>query len=163
VHTESECKPVGLPDLPSSILPSEFVAAQKEELFAGVLPAEERRSTAAGYFRVSQLSTLCVPSQQSLYREVPFAVHFHLWHSQIIQSDRGSNFTSRMFAEVLEQLRVKHQQSGAYHAQSQEALERFHQTLKSHLRDYWVELEKDWEEGLPWWILAAREVTQEST
>lgn len=46
VYTESDCKPepkpVGLPDLHSSI-PHEFVAAQKEdtnleELFAGVLP-----------------------------------------------------------------------------------------------------------------------------
>lgn len=80
-----------------------------------------------------------------------------------IQSDRGSNFTSRMFREVLEQLRVKHQRSSAYHAQSQGALERFHQTLKSLLRGYCVELNRDWEEGLPWLMLAAREVTQEST
>ncbi|KAL2080855.1 hypothetical protein ACEWY4_022708 [Coilia grayii] len=82
---------------------------------------------------------------------------------QSIQSDRGSNFTSRMFAEVLEQLRVKHHQSTAYHAQSQGALERFHQTLKSLLRAYCVELNRDWEEGLPWLMLAAREVTQVST
>lgn len=80
-----------------------------------------------------------------------------------IQSDRGSNFTSRMFREVLEQLRVKHQRSSAYHAQSQGALECFHQTLKSLLRGYCVELNRDWEEGLPWLMLAAREVTQEST
>lgn len=80
-----------------------------------------------------------------------------------IQSDKGSNFTSRMFKEVLEQLRVKHQCSSAYHAQSQGALERFHQTLKSLLRGYCVELNRDWEEGLPWLMLAAREVTQEST
>uniref|UniRef100_A0A8C1RHP2 Gypsy retrotransposon integrase-like protein 1 n=1 Tax=Cyprinus carpio TaxID=7962 RepID=A0A8C1RHP2_CYPCA len=82
---------------------------------------------------------------------------------QIIQSDRGSNFTSRMFSEVLEQLHVKHQLSSAYHAQSQGSLERFHQTLKSLLRGYCVQLSKDWEEGLPWLLLAAREVTQEST
>lgn len=49
----------------------------------------------------------------------------------------------------------------AYHAQSQGALERFHQTLKSLLRSYCVELNEDWEEGLLRLLLAAREVVQE--
>ena len=82
---------------------------------------------------------------------------------RVLQSDQGSNFSSHMFAQVLKQLQVKHSQSSAYHAQSQGALERFHQTLKSLLRAYCVELGKDWEEGLPWLMLAAREVVQEST
>lgn len=42
-------------------------------------------------------------------------------------------------------------------------LERFHQTLKSLLRTYCTELVGDWEEGLPWLLLAAPEVVQEST
>uniref|UniRef100_A0A3B4UD58 Gypsy retrotransposon integrase-like protein 1 n=1 Tax=Seriola dumerili TaxID=41447 RepID=A0A3B4UD58_SERDU len=82
---------------------------------------------------------------------------------KVIQSDQGSNFSSHMFSQVLKQLRVQHVQSSAYHAQSQGALERFHQTLKSVLRAYCTELGKDWEESLPWLMLAAREVTQEST
>lgn len=49
----------------------------------------------------------------------------------------------------------------AYHVQSQGALERFHQTLKSLLRSYCVELNQDWEEGLLWLLLSAREVVQE--
>ena len=81
---------------------------------------------------------------------------------QVIQSDRGSNFTSKMFAEVLTQLRVKHKTSSAYHPQSQGALERFHSTLKSLLRAYCSELQRDWEEGLPWLLLAAQEVSQDS-
>ena len=81
---------------------------------------------------------------------------------QVIQSDQGSNFTSRMFAEVLRQLKVKHNYASAYHAESQGALERFHQTLKSLLRSYCTELKRDWEEGLPW-LMSAREVVQEST
>lgn len=63
---------------------------------------------------------------------------------------------------MLQQLRITHQQSSAYHAQSQGVLERFHQTLKSLLRSYCTELGRDWEEGLPWLLLAAREVSQES-
>lgn len=81
---------------------------------------------------------------------------------KIIQTDRGTNFTSRMFAQVLQQLRVNHHKSSAYHPESQGALERFHQTLKQLLRAYCNELNKDWEEGLPWLILAVLEVVQES-
>ncbi|XP_039514899.1 uncharacterized protein LOC120469791 [Pimephales promelas] len=82
---------------------------------------------------------------------------------KVIQSDQGSNFSSHMFEQVLKMLRVQHNQSSAYHAQSQGALERFHQTLKALLRSYCIELDKDWEEGLPWLMLAAREAVQEST
>ena len=82
---------------------------------------------------------------------------------KVLQSDRGSNFTSKQFARALRQLKAKHNISTACHPQSQGALERFHQTLKSLLRCYCVELGTDWEEGLPWLLLAIREVVQEST
>lgn len=64
---------------------------------------------------------------------------------------------------MLEQLHVKHNKSTAYHAQRQGALERFHQTLKSLLRAYCTELSGDWGDGLPWLLLLAREVVQDST
>lgn len=80
-----------------------------------------------------------------------------------LQTDRGSNFTSHLFAQVLRQLRVRHSLASAFHPESQGALERFHQSLKSLLRAYCTELGGDWEEGLPWMLLAAREVVQEST
>lgn len=82
---------------------------------------------------------------------------------KIIQSDQGTNFTSRVFKEVLKQLRIRHQVASAFHPQSQGALERFHQTLKSMLRAYCTEMDRDWQEGLPWLLLSAREVAQEST
>lgn len=70
---------------------------------------------------------------------------------------------SHLFAQVLKQLHIEHNQASAYHAQSQGALERFHQTLKSMLRAFCIQMNRDWEEGLPWLLLAAREVVQEST
>lgn len=82
---------------------------------------------------------------------------------KIVQSDQGTNFTSGMFADMLGKLHVKHVQSTAYHPESQGAIERFHQTLMSLLCSYCTELGHDWEEGPPWLMLAAREVTQEST
>lgn len=81
---------------------------------------------------------------------------------KVIQSDQGSNFMSKQFSRALRQLKARHNISSAYHPQSQGALERFHQTLKSLLRSYCVELGSDWEEGLPWLLLATREVVQES-
>lgn len=69
---------------------------------------------------------------------------------KIIQTDQGSNFTSCLFAQVLKQLHIKRHKASAYHAQSQGALERFHQTLKSLMCTYCVQMDRDWEEGLPW-------------
>lgn len=66
---------------------------------------------------------------------------------------------SHMFGQILQQLGVKHNRSSAYHAQSQGALK----TLKSMLQAYGVEIGGNWKEGLPWLMLAAREVVQEST
>ena len=73
-----------------------------------------------------------------------------------VQSDQGSNFAFHLFAQALKQLRVRHSQSSAYHAQSQGAPERFHQMLKSLQCAFCSELGKDWKEGLPWLMLAAR-------
>lgn len=50
-----------------------------------------------------------------------------------IQSDQGSNFMSKIFAQVMFEHSAKHHTSSAYHPESQGALERFHQTLKAML------------------------------
>ncbi len=81
---------------------------------------------------------------------------------KIIQSDQGTNFLSRLFKQVLESLAISHQVSSAYHPQSQGALERFHQTLKSMLRKYCLDTARDWDEGVPLVLFAVRETVQES-
>lgn len=60
---------------------------------------------------------------------------------------------------MLNLLRIKQNQLLAYNAQSQGALERFHQTLECILRQT-VLCQIDWEVGL---ILAAREAAQVNT
>lgn len=65
---------------------------------------------------------------------------------KIIQSDRGNNFTSKMFTDIFKSLGIKQNLSRAYHPQSQGAHVRFHQTLKSLLRSYCAKLKRDWEE-----------------
>lgn len=61
-----------------------------------------------------------------------------------IQTDQGSNFMSKVFAQVMSESSIKHQVSCAYHPESQGALERIHQTLKSMLRKYCVESNREW-------------------
>lgn len=67
-----------------------------------------------------------------------------------------------MVVQVLNILGVKHNQSTAYQALSQGELECFHQSLKSILRTYCTELDRNWEEGLLWLMLVAREAAQDS-
>ena len=79
-----------------------------------------------------------------------------------IQSDRGSNFTSELFAKVLEELNIKQTLSAAYHPESQGALERWHQTFKSMLRKFCIESQLEWDEGIDFLLFAIREVPHES-
>ena len=81
---------------------------------------------------------------------------------KVVQTDRGSNFMSCVFARVMKQLGIQHNVSSAYHPESQGALERYHQTLKSMLRAYCLETGRDWADAVPWLVFACREVTQES-
>lgn len=55
---------------------------------------------------------------------------------------------SDIFQEVMFQLGVKQTKSSAYHPQSQEALERFYQTLKSIIQAYCFQEKLDWDKGI---------------
>lgn len=79
-----------------------------------------------------------------------------------IQTDQGSNFTSKKFKQMLVEMGVSHRMSTAYHPESQGALERYHQTLKAMIRAYCVETGREWDEGLPFLLFATRESVQES-
>ncbi|KAJ8038347.1 hypothetical protein HOLleu_15742 [Holothuria leucospilota] len=79
-----------------------------------------------------------------------------------IQSDQGSNFMSTVFQQMLYELGIDQIKSSAYHPESQGALERFHQTLKNMLKTYCHDNERDWDEGIPFVMFAARESMQES-
>ena len=73
-----------------------------------------------------------------------------------IQSDQGSNFTSGLFRRVIRELGVKQITSSAYHPESQGALERFHSTLKTMMRTFCLENDKDWDEGVHLLLFAVR-------
>ncbi|XP_076851553.1 uncharacterized protein LOC143502752 [Brachyhypopomus gauderio] len=92
---------------------------------------------------------------------VKFCTTFGL--PKCVQSDQGSNFMSKLFAQVMSDLHIQHQVSSAYHPESQGALERFHQTFKTMLRSYCLEVGNDWDEGVPLLLFAIRDTVQEST
>ena len=79
-----------------------------------------------------------------------------------IQSDNGSNFTSRHFKQYLQSQGIEHSVSSPYHPESQGVLERFHGTLKSMMRAYCLEHNKDWDVGIPLLLFAIRDSVQES-
>ena len=79
-----------------------------------------------------------------------------------VQSDRGTNFTSNLFAQTMAEWGTKHVLSSAYHPQSQGALERHHQTLKTMLRAFCYDHERDWDEAVPYVMFAVREAPTES-
>ena len=79
-----------------------------------------------------------------------------------VQSDHGSNFMSGVFQQVMHEIGIKQYTSSAYHAESQAALEKFHQTLKTMIRSYCFDTEKDWDEGINLLLFAVTESLQES-
>ena len=81
---------------------------------------------------------------------------------KIVQSDQGTNFVSGIFQEVMATLGIEQFLASAYHPQSQGALERLHQTLKSLLTRYCSEHGKDWDTGVPFVLYAIRSTCQES-
>ena len=62
----------------------------------------------------------------------------------------------------MHQLGIKQCVASAHHLQSQGALERFHQTLKTMMRSFCYAQQKDWEDGIHMLLFVARESVQES-
>ena len=74
-----------------------------------------------------------------------------------IQSDRGSNFTAKLFHQVLSELNVVVKHSSPYHPVSQGAIERFHGTLKNMIRAFVESQPKEWDEAIPFLLFAVRD------
>lgn len=78
-------------------------------------------------------------------------------------SDRGSQFTSHMFAEVSRLLSLRCRTTTPYHPAANGLVERFNGTLKQMLKRMCTEKPKDWDRYVSALLFAYREVPQEST
>ncbi|XP_068203542.1 uncharacterized protein [Palaemon carinicauda] len=80
-----------------------------------------------------------------------------------IQSDRGTNFLSKLLLPQFKNFGIEHKPSTPYHSESQGIVERFHQTLKAMIRKMCNEKVGLWEEYLPYLLFAVRSIPNETT
>lgn len=76
-----------------------------------------------------------------------------------ITSDRGTQFTSKLWAEMAELLGTKLHHTTAYHPQANGMVERFHRTLKAALMTRLTN--STWIDELPWVLLGLRTAPKE--
>ena len=88
-----------------------------------------------------------------------------LYHGppKIIVTDRGTNFTSRLFNNLCKELRTKHKTTTAYHPQSNGMTERFNKTVVEMIRKYIGDGYEQWEEVLGPMASAYRNSVHSST
>ncbi len=77
----------------------------------------------------------------------------------VITSDRGTQFTFSLWAALCSLLNIQHNQTTAYHPQSNGMVERFHCRLKDALRACCAAA--NWVDHLPWVLLGLRAAARE--
>lgn len=80
-----------------------------------------------------------------------------------IVSDRGSQFTSRVWKAFCKQLDINVSLTSGYHPQANGQVERLNQELGRYLRSYCSQEQERWAEFLPWAEYARNSLTHSST
>jgi len=80
-----------------------------------------------------------------------------------IHSDRGTNLTSKLFADMCDLLQLQHTKSTPQHPQSNGNVERFNRTLATMLTLYCDENQRNWDQFLPQMMMTYRSATNTST
>ena len=81
----------------------------------------------------------------------------------LIHSDQGRNFESAVFTEMCQLLGIQKTRTTAYHPQSDGMVERFNRTLEDQLAKFVDYHQRDWDEHIPYLMLAYRSAVHEST
>lgn len=80
-----------------------------------------------------------------------------------IHTDQGREFESELFSEICKLLQVNKSRTTPYHPQSDGMVERYNQTVQTMLAMYVNENRSDWDDHLPYVMMAYRAATHEST
>ena len=80
-----------------------------------------------------------------------------------IHTDQGRNFESNLFKELCELLGIKKSRTTPYRPQSDGQTERFNRTLQQMLKTYVNEERDDWDDHLPYVMMAYRATVHDST
>ena len=82
---------------------------------------------------------------------------------EVLTSDNGSNFTSRMFEAFLRLLEVDHIRTSVYHSMGNGACERYNGTLIRCLRKLVYDFPSQWDKYLPAALFAYRDTAHDTT
>jgi len=80
-----------------------------------------------------------------------------------ILSDRGTEFESELFSQLLRWLEVDKLRTTAYKTSTNAVVERFHRTLNTILGTFVSTSQRDWDERLPYALMAYRATIHRST
>lgn len=80
-----------------------------------------------------------------------------------IHTDQGPDFMSHLFREMCKLLQIDQTRTTPYHPQSDGLVERFNRTLQQMLVSFVDETRKDWDDHIPYVMMAYRSTLQEST
>ena len=83
--------------------------------------------------------------------------------SLLIHSDQGCNFVSAVFTEMCQLLGIQKTRTKAYHPQSDGMVERFNRTIEDQLAKFVDYHQQDWDEELPYLMLAYCSAVHEPT
>lgn len=81
----------------------------------------------------------------------------------VIHSDQGIQFESQLFSEMCRLFNFKKTHTAPYHPQSDGMVEVFNKTLAYMLLAYVDEHHNDWDEHLPYVMMAYRSTVHETT
>ena len=82
---------------------------------------------------------------------------------RVIHSDQGRQYESQLMSEVCKLLQIQKTRTTPYHPHSDGMVERFNKTLATMLSAYVSENHRDWDENIPYVLMAYQATEHEST
>lgn len=79
-----------------------------------------------------------------------------------IHSDQGAQFTSELFTEMCKKLKIDKTRNSPFHPQSSGLVERLNRTIEEMISKFVSENQKDWDQYLPFLMMAYRSAIHET-
>ena len=152
-------EPLPIPQRPWSHLAVDFVTdLPSSNGYTTILVIIDRFSKSCRLIPLRGLPT-AMETAQALFHHV-FRVY---GIPEDIVSDRGSQFTSRVWQAFCKQLDINVSLTSGYHPQANGQVERLNQELGRYLRSYCSREQQRWSDFLPWAEYAQNSLTHSST
>ncbi|XP_068213397.1 uncharacterized protein [Palaemon carinicauda] len=157
-----------IPEAPLNPIPA--IGEPFSELVVDVVGPLPKTKTGFEYIltimdRASRFPEACllrkITSEVVFEKQIEFFSRYGL--PRVIQTDCGTNFTSKMFRGKCAELAIRHINSVPYHSESQGVVERFHQTFKSILKKNCYAHGSEWDKELSLVMFAIRNHPNAST